>query len=165
MCINFTVVSQCKDWWGGGGGPYRVLWGCEPGGVNRSATTLETAENGRPCADGRKTHVNGFQTAPPGSPGALDIGPPSPPIFGKSCNGTRESELWAPGCPPNTAPSFLAILINVQNSGVYETLKYTKSRVACNNRKLIINLAFLNQMKEAKICCCFYITLLLQVYQ
>ena len=37
------------------------------GGVNRSATTLVTAENGRPRADGRKTHENGFQTAPPGS--------------------------------------------------------------------------------------------------
>ena len=34
--------------------------------VNRSATTLETAENGRPCADGRKTHEHGLQTAPPG---------------------------------------------------------------------------------------------------
>ena len=68
--------------------------------MNRSTTTLESAENGRPRADGRKKHENGFQTDPPGSPGAWGTGPPSPPIFGQSCKGTRESDFLAPGCPP-----------------------------------------------------------------
>ena len=74
------------------------------GGVNRSTTTLETAENGRPRTNGRKTHENGFQTAPPGHapgfPGAWGIGPK---FFGQSWNGTRESDFWAPGCPPEMA--------------------------------------------------------------
>ena len=69
------------------------------GGVNRSATTPETAENGRPRADGRKTHENGFQTAPPGprvrgAPGR----PPHP--FSAKVGMERENPIFGPLVAP-----------------------------------------------------------------